>query len=304
MLARLAGAAAESGARAVPDLVADLRQVFGLEGAVVLVRTGELWRPTAASGTALPQRPEEASLAIDLGPDAVLALRGPALTEQDTRLLGPYVTQLRLARERERLAAQAAAAQTLAHTDALHTALLEAVGQDLRAPLAALRREAADLPGPPGRRIAAEVRRMERLVADLLDLDRLRAGEQPVLLRPTALAPVLAAALAALPVEQSGEQRDVRLALPDGLPPVLADAGLLERALADLLAGAAGPALVDAGAVAGRIHLRVRAPGPAADGTGLTVARGFVEAMNGELTVEPSPAGGTAYTLDLARAPA
>ncbi|MER8105724.1 DUF4118 domain-containing protein [Kitasatospora sp. NPDC094016] len=303
VLARLAGAAVESGARAVPDLVADLRQVFGLEGAAVLVRTGQLWRPAAASGTALPQRPEEASLAVDLGPDAVLALRGPALTEQDTRLLGPYVTQLRLARERERLAAQAAAAETLAHTDALHTALLEAVGQDLRAPLAALRREAADLPGPPGRRIAAEVRRMEGLVADLLDLDRLRAGEQPVLLRPTALAPVLAAALAALPAEQSGERRDVRLALPDGLPPVLADAGLLERALANVLAGAAGPALVDAGAVAGRIHLRVRAPGPAADGTGLTVARGFVEAMNGELTVEPSPAGGTAYTLDLACAP-
>ncbi|MFD7829131.1 sensor histidine kinase, partial [Kitasatospora sp. NPDC059803] len=309
-----AGAAPDPAPRAGPPLRPARRPGRGRAAALVLVRTGRFWRPTAASGTALPQRPEEASLAVDLGPDAVLALRGPALTEQDTRLLGPYVTQLRLARERERLAAQAAAAETLAHTDALHTALLEAVGQDLRAPLAALRREAADLPGPPGRRIAAEVRRMERLVADLLDLDRLRAGEQPVLLRPTALAPVLAAALAALPAlpaspaEQSGEQRDeqrdVRLALPDGLPPVLADAGLLERALAVVLAGAGTPALVDAGAVAGRIHLRVRAPGPAADGTGLTVARGFVEAMNGELTVEPSPAGGTAYTLDLARAPA
>ncbi|MDH6707846.1 two-component system sensor histidine kinase KdpD [Kitasatospora sp. MAA19] len=299
VLARLAGDTVDGGARALPDLVADLRQVFGLEGSVVLVRSGPLWRPVAASGATLPQRPDEASLAVDLGADTVLALRGPALTEEDTRLLGPYVTQLRLARERERLAVQAAAAETLAHADALHTALLEAAGQDLHAPLAALRREAAALPGPPGRRIAAETRRMERLVADLLDLSRLRAGEKPVLLRPTALAPVLAAALADLPGEQGG----VRLTLADGLPPVLADAGLLERALADVLTAAARPALVDAGAVAGRVHLRVTAPGPAAEGTGLIVARGFVEAMNGELTAEPAPGGGTAYTFDLARAP-
>ncbi|MFD0402855.1 hypothetical protein ACFVHI_32790 [Kitasatospora sp. NPDC127121] len=42
------------------------------------------------------------------------------------------------------------------------------------------------------------------------------------------------------------------------------------------------------------------APGPAVEGAGLIVARGFVEAMNGELTVEPAPDGGTAYALGLA----
>ncbi|MFJ9844365.1 DUF4118 domain-containing protein [Kitasatospora sp. NPDC101155] len=295
VLAHLAGETVESGARALPDLVAELRQVFGLDGAVVLVRTGQLWQPAAASGAGYPLRPDEASLAVELGPDTVLALRGPALSEEDTRLLGPYVTQLRLARDRERLAAQAAAAETLAHTDALHTALLEAVGQDLRAPLAALRRDAAELPAPQRRRIDAEVRRMERLVANLLDLSRLRAGEIPVVLRPTALRPVVAAALSGAGFRGNGE---VRLALGDGLPPVLADPGLLERAVADVLAVAGRPATVDAGTVAGRVHLRVSAPG-GAEPVGLTVARGFVEAMNGELTVEPAAGGGTAYLLDL-----
>ncbi|MBO1417506.1 DUF4118 domain-containing protein, partial [Streptomyces sp. FH025] len=291
VLARLAGETVESGARALPDLVAELRQVFGLDGAVVLVRTGRLWQPAAASGATVPLRPDEASFVVDLGSDAVLALRGPALSEEDTRLLGPFVTQLKLARDRERLAAQAAAAETLAHTDALHTVLLEAVGQDLRAPLAALREEAAELPGPQRRRIRSQARRMERLLANLLDLSRLRAGEIPVVLRPTELAPVVAAAL-------SGEPVGVRTVLGDGLPRVLADPGLLERAVADVLAAAGRPAVVDAGAVAGRVHLRVTAPGDA-EPAGLTVARGLVEAMNGELTAEPAPGGGTAYLFDL-----
>ncbi|MFJ2579364.1 DUF4118 domain-containing protein [Kitasatospora aureofaciens] len=299
VLARLAGETVESGARALPELVADLRQVFGLDGAVVLVRTGPLWQPAAASGAVVPLRPDEATLTVELDRDAVLALRGPALTEEDTRLLGPYVTQLRLARERERLAAQASAAESLAHTDALHTALLDAVGQDLRAPLAAVRREAAALPTPEGTRIGGAAERMERMVANLLDLSRLRAGVIPVVLRPTAVGEVVAAAVASLP----GEPAAVRAVLADGLPPVLADPGLLERAVADVLAAAARPAVVDAGAVAGRVHVRVTAPGPAPGGPGLTVAQGFVEAMNGELTAEPAPGGGMAYVLDLARAP-
>ncbi|MFD4399887.1 hypothetical protein [Kitasatospora sp. NPDC058478] len=45
---------------------------------------------------------------------------------------------------------------------------------------------------------------------------------------------------------------------------------------------------------------RVTAPGPAVEGAGLIVARGFVEAVNGELAVEPAPDGGTAYALGLA----
>ncbi|MFD4535860.1 hypothetical protein ACFWNL_17510 [Kitasatospora sp. NPDC058397] len=41
-------------------------------------------------------------------------------------------------------------------------------------------------------------------------------------------------------------------------------------------------------------------PGPAVEGAGLIVARGFAEAVNGELAVEPAPGRGTAYALGLA----
>ncbi|MEU9047679.1 MULTISPECIES: DUF4118 domain-containing protein [unclassified Kitasatospora] len=298
VLTRLAGETVESGARVLTDLVAELRQVFGLDGAAVLVRTGEaLWQSAAVAGAEVPQRPGEASFSVDLGEDAVLVLRGAPLTEEDTRLLGPYVTQLKLARERERLAAQASVADVLAHTDALHTALLEAVGQDLRAPLAAVRREAGRVPGPAGQRIGAEAERMERLVANLLDLNRLRAGVLPVVLRPTAVDEVVRAAAEGLP--------GVRVDLGSDLPRVLADPGLLERALADVLVSDGTAVVVDAGAVAGRVDVRVTVHGGeavAAAPAGLAVVRGFVEAMNGELAVEEAPGGGTAYVISLARA--
>ncbi|MFH9349839.1 DUF4118 domain-containing protein [Kitasatospora sp. NPDC017646] len=300
VLTRLAGETVESGARVSSDLVAELRQVFGLDAAAVLVRTGALWQPAVSAGAEVPLLPDEASFSVDLGDEAVLVLRGTPLTEEDTRLLGPYVTQLKLARERERLVAQASAAEVLAHADALHTALLEAVGQDLRAPLAAVRQEAERMPDPGGQRIGDEVDRMERLIANLLDLSRLRAGVMPVVLRPTAVTEVVRAAAEGLP--------GVRVDLGSELPRVLADPGLLERAFADLLAprgAGAGPLVVDAGLVAGRVDVRVAVHGDEAvgrEGAGPAVARGFVEAMNGELAVEEAPGGGTAYVISLVRA--
>ncbi len=302
VLTRLAGETVESGPRVLPELVAELRQVFGLDGAAVLVRTGALWQPAASAGATVPLRPDEASFSVDLGEDAVLVLRGAPLTEEDTRLLGPYVTQLRLARERERLAALASAADVLARTDALHTALLEAVEQDLRAPLAAVRREAERLPDPAEERIGAEVERMERLVANLLDLNRLQAGVMPVVLRPTAPGEVVRAAAAGA--------AGVRIDLGSDLPRVLVDPGLLERVLVDVLTygrTGAGPVVIDAGPVAGRVDVRVTVRGDEAvarEVPGLAVARGFVEAMDGELAVEEAPGGGTAFVISLARAAA
>ncbi|MGW3076207.1 DUF4118 domain-containing protein [Kitasatospora sp. NPDC001132] len=295
VLARLAGETVDAGARVPADLVAELRETFGLDAAAVLVRAGELWRPEVRAGTTVPLRPDEASWSVELGDGAVLVLRGAPLTAEDTRLLGPYVTQLKLARDRERLAVQAAAAGELAQIDAMHAALLEAVGRDLRAPLAAVRREAVRLQGPAGR-ICVEVERMERLTANLLDLSRLRAGVMPVVLRPTEVAEVLRAAAEGVP--------RVRIDLTAALPPVLADPGLLERAVADLLAaGAAGPVVVDAGEVAGRVDVRITVHGDrfGAEGAGPAVARGFVEAMNGELAEEEAVGGGTAYVLSLVR---
>ena len=112
-----------------------------------------------------------------------------------------------------------------------------------------------------------------------------------------------------------------------------ADPALLERALANLIENALNfsppesPVRVEAGYVAqadgpGRVDLRIadRGPGiPPAErervfrpfhrlddhpgvlgvGLGLAVARGFVEAMDGELAIDDTPGGGTTMVVSL-----
>ena len=113
---------------------------------------------------------------------------------------------------------------------------------------------------------------------------------------------------------------------------VLADPALLERVVANLVSSALSwsppdrPVRVEAGAVAGRVDLRVvdRGPGIAtADrervflpfqrlgdngtgngvGLGLAVARGFVDAMGGELTIDDTAGGGTSVVVSLPAVP-
>ncbi|MET8703534.1 ATP-binding protein [Kitasatospora sp. NPDC058032] len=338
-LARLAGEPVRGGEHPLPELLEELRLAFGLFAVGILVQDGTGWRPEDAAGGPLPGSPADAAFAVELDRDAVLVLAGPALSEDNARLLGPFVTRLRLLRELARLAGEAESARALARSDALHTTLLEAVAHDLREPLAgikasasSLRSEEVDRPPEDVRRLSAiidgEADRLTRMVADLLDLSRLQAGRVPVSLWPTDLAEVLAQAVGSLPPGGT----TVVLDLPEDLPRVEADAGLLTRALANILANArtwsppGEPVRVDAGVVAGRVDVRVvdrgpgigaaererlfepfhpghRAPGRVAGaGLGLTVAKGFTEAMGGELTVEPTPGGGTTLVLGLRRA--
>lgn len=124
----------------------------------------------------------------------------------------------------------------------------------------------------------------------------------------------------------------VSVAVPVELPPVLADPVLLERVIANLVRNALvhAPPTSDVrveGAVVGdRGVLRVvdRGPGIPPDqrevvfgpfqrlgdgsstigvGLGLAVARGFVEAMAGELLLDDTPGGGLTATVELPLAP-
>jgi two-component system, OmpR family, sensor histidine kinase KdpD len=336
-LARLAGGSVVATPRTLPDLVAYLRRTFDLDSAAILVPDGQRWQTLADAGGPAPARPQDAQFSAELDQGAVLTLSGRSLSAEDTRLLGPFVTQLRLAQERARLQREAEAAAEVAETDTVRTALLEAVSHDLRAPLTAIKAAVSSLLAPDitwsrtraqrfYKIIDAEADLLTGLVSNLLDMSRLRAGVLPVMPRETDVEDVLHSAVDSL----SSAGSAVAIDLPDKVPAVWADPGLLERAIANLMANAqaASPpgraVRVQAGAVGDRVEIRVidQGPGVPADrrqqifqpfqsrsdgttgglGLGLAIAKGFAEAMDGDLTVEDTPRGGATFALSLPRA--
>ncbi len=233
----------------------------------------------------------------------------------------------------ERRALAAAAAAEIEAADRLRAAILTAVGHDLRSPLAAAKAvvsglRAVDVTLDEGdRRELLEAAdgaldRLAGLVDSLLDMSRLQAGALPIHPRPTAVEDVLARALDYLGVES----RSVVLEVEEGLPEVVVDAALLERAVANLVANAQRfapsdqPAVVSVDATDGVVRLRVIDHGPgiptaARDqmfqpfqrlgdtgtglGLGLALARGLVEAMGGSVTPTETPGGGLTMVVIL-----
>jgi two-component system, OmpR family, sensor histidine kinase KdpD len=161
------------------------------------------------------------------------------------------------------------------------------------------------------------------LLRDQVSLDAVL----PIYLLAVALDEVVAAALLSL------GQGDVRVDVPEDLPAVLADAGLLERIIANLVANArrftpaGAPARIEASRGGpGSVSLRIVDHGPgvppqrwddmfqpfqtlgdrdpsAGLGMGLAIARGFTEAMGIALAPEPTPGGGLTMRLTLPVAP-
>jgi two-component system sensor histidine kinase KdpD len=214
----------------------------------------------------------------------------------------------------------------------LRTALLAAVGHDLRTPLATAKAVVSGLRSrdvalvEDDRRELLETAddaldRLAGLIDNLLDLSRLQAGALPVRTRPVPLDDIVARALDDLGVRPRAVVLDVREQLPD----VVVDPGLLERVVVNVVANAqryaSEPPLLSAVAVGDRVELRVvdTGPGiPVADrdrvclpfqrlgdasttglGLGLALSRGLVEAMAGTLELTDTPGGGLTLVISL-----
>lgn len=255
---------------------------------------------------------------------AVLVLGGPELFAEDRRVLAAFAEAAGTALEGRRLAQQAEAAEAV---DRLRTALLAAVGHDLRTPLAGVKAavsslRAHDVTWSPEESeellatIEESADRLEGLVSNLLDASRLQAGALSVSLAPVGLDEVAAGAVAGV----AGRDR-VRLDVAETLPPVNADAGLLERVVANLVENALrhDPGTVVVAAAPGQLSVVDHGPGLADPvgafapfqrlgdrsgtgvGLGLAVAKGFVEAMGGTLTASTTEGGGLTMTVVLPR---
>ncbi|MGH3210505.1 MAG: sensor histidine kinase [Trebonia sp.] len=289
--------------------------------AELLERVGGRWIKVASSGEL---DPTVSALRFEVRPDLALEVSGQAASAT-TSLLAGYTAQAVAALDRARLRTQAAQAEALAEGDRMRTALLRAVSHDLRTPLASIKASVSSLrqtdvhwSAQDEAELLANIEqnadRLDALVGNLLDMSRLQAGSLEPFLRATALDEVAPVALRGLDGADT-----LLIVVPDDLPLVRADPGLLERVLANLFSNALrhSPAdlrpmlraredgdrvvldVVDHGdGVPSGLKERIFEPFARLDerspgvGLGLAVAKGFAEAMGGTIVAIDTPGGG------------
>lgn len=328
--ALLARASAEPVAeQSLIRLLGQVQHAVGVGAVALLERSGDGERVVAIVGEPSDNEPVIAARA---GDGLRLVAWGRPLAAEDQRVLTRMATAAARTLETQRLAEVAAHAEDLAEIDRVRSALLAAVGHDLRTPLTGIKAAVSTLRQPDLRLSPSDRRellagieessdRLDALVENLLSMSRLQAGVLSVQARPVPLDAVVAQALLHSHIPAVVD-------VPDDLPAVHADPGLLERVLANLIANAA------AAAPAGQpVELRSRmdgdrvlldvvdhGPGVAADdrerifepfqrlhdrtttdglGLGLAIARGFSQAMNSAITPSETPGGGLTMTIDM-----
>lgn len=181
--------------------------------------------------------------------DRVLALLGvarddgaPPVGPDRMPLLESMLDQAALALERARLETEMQGVEQLRERDRLRGALLSSVGHDLRTPLTAILAAAAELKRRSGgdeltEAVEAEALRLDRLIANLLDMVRVEAGAIRLNLEAVDLTDSIVSA--AKDVRRSLEGIVFRAEVPIGLPLVTADPQLLHHCLINLLENAA-----------------------------------------------------------------
>jgi len=329
-LATVAGSVLR-GERPLIALLERLRETFTLQS-VTLLEKGSV---VASVGDEPCLLARHADVEVKVDDDLVMLLRGHALAASDRRIVEAFAAQAAVALRQERLTAEAAAAKPLAEADRMRTALLAAVSHDLRTPLASAKAAVASLRSTDvhfDQHDRAELLatadesldRLDRLVANLLDMSRLQAGSLGVTAIDIGAEDVVPRALDDL----GPDARTVTLHIPADLPLVHADPGLLERVVVNLVANAlryspAGhPPVVTASTLGSTVELRVIDHGPGIPpdrwtdvflpfqrlgdrdnhtgvGLGLALSRGLTEAMGGTLTPEETPGGGLTMILAL-----
>jgi len=342
------------GEQAIPALLERVRETFAVDRVSLLRRDSSApasegpggmrgsWTCLASVGDQPCTHPEDGDAEAPVGPDLVLVLGGRAIAAEDQRVLNAFAAQVAVAFEQRRLAQAADAAAGVAEADRMRTALLNAVSHDLRTPIASAKAAISSLRSgevrwsPEDRQelLATADDALDRLtdlVTNLLDLSRLQAGVLSVAIRPVGVDEVVGVALDHVrAVVPDRAWQLVQVDVPSTLPEVAADAGLLERVIANLVENALRhtppdqPVRLAASAIGNVVEVRVidRGPGIPADdrsavfapfqrlddhgasggtgvGLGLAIARGFVEAMHGTVTLDDTPGGGLTATVGL-----
>lgn len=248
---------------------------------------------------------------------------GALLTPEQQRLFDALADQAAIAIERVQLAADVDKAKLAAEADRLRSALLTSISHDLKTPLASIMGAAGTLRDygkaiPEADRsellgtVVEESERLNRFIANLLDMTRIEAGAMEPNYALLDVGDVVGAALRRAESITRGHMIDLSLAA--GLPMLRLDPVLFDQVLFNLVDNAAkyaptGTTLgVHARADGDAVVLDILDEGPglppddlerifdsfyrvgkgdqvrAGTGLGLAICRGFVEAMGGTIT--------------------
>ena len=239
-LSSLAGAALAE-LETLPGLLEQIRTVFGVREVALLEHDDGTWSTVETVASTAPPLPDEAELRVEVDPGLALLVRGPALFGEDQRVLRSFAQAAATALQGRRLAERAAEAAQFEAADRMRTALLAAVGHDLRTPLASIKAAVSSLRQHDIAWTAEETAellktiedsadRLHHLVTNLLDASRLQAGVVSASIERVSLDELVDRALLTVT-----EPQRIDVDLPEALPDVLVDGGLAERVLANLL---------------------------------------------------------------------
>jgi two-component system, OmpR family, sensor histidine kinase KdpD len=246
-------------------------------------------------------------------------------------LLAGFIAQAALAIERGLLEQRVRRLRFLDESDRLQNALLTAISHEVRAPITAITAAVSALLGPSFpldkthehqllRTAEYEIKRLHRLMNNLLNVTRIQAGATRLKLEPCDLSDVIGAALEELGT--STQKRQISVQIPSDLSLVPMDFDLITQVLVNLFSNAIKfspsdqPIDLRAQIVNGKLEVLVVDRGrgvPAGDldqvfqkfrqraesssveglGLGLSICKEFVEAHRGEIRLEINPEGGT-----------
>jgi two-component system sensor histidine kinase KdpD len=324
------------------DLATALIDALRLSTCVIEVRAGvrpyELRRTSPRSTAGSPTTLEITSGHHPFGTLTAARSEEEELSGEDVRLLEAAARQIAVILERATLDERLRDARFDAEKSQARAALFSSVTHDLRTPLASIKASATallqdDLELDPEQRlellrtVVEETDRLNRLIGNILELARVRAGALVPSKEPTALDEVVDSVLHRMQPVLGGVR--MRTLLRD-TPDVAADPVQIDQVLSNLIENAVrfsapgGEVVVSTAAWHSSVQIRVVDHGPGiapmdrervfeafarvgastpdeagSSGLGLAIAKAIVEAHGGRIWIEGVPAGGTAVVVEL-----
>lgn len=272
--------------------------------------------------------------ARSLGVIGLRLAQSEPLTLHQRNLLDAMNQQIALALDRQVLASLSEKARVLAESERLGKTMLDSMSHEIRTPLAVIKTavgelgEIADVPAP-GPRLISEIQeasnRVNRLVGKAIDIARLDSGQTKPLFNECEVNDIVNLAVAE--TEKELAHHKLTVSIPPRLPIIRADFVFLQQAVMNLLSNAAfhtpkGTAIsLRVWTKDDRLFISVADRGPGlppeslarvfdkfyrgpdaptgGTGLGLSLVKGFVEALGGAVTAENRIGGGAEFIISL-----